>query len=128
VRGAALVLALEGLALIVLGAALIAESLVGAPSSVVFSLINAVLAIALGAVLILFGRSFLHLRRWARTPAALIQALALPVAWSLAQSQHWPIAAAVAVPALVVLYLLVTPAARLVFHRDGYAGSPAPRS
>ncbi len=50
----------------------------------------------LGAVgLSLLARAWLSGSRWPRTPTLVWQALLLPIGWSLAQTHHWLVAAAV---------------------------------
>lgn len=115
-RWAALILVLEGLALVAIAGLLLAKWLGGAPTAVASPLAEVLMPLVGAAVLLLLARPIRRARLWARTPTALLQVFALPVAWGLAQSGLWLVCAAVAVPALAVLYLLVTPAARLAFH------------
>lgn len=76
---------------------------------------------AAGAVLLFaLSRSLSRVRRWARTPVVVLQIVFLPVGYSLAfQAEQAYAGLPVLVAALVTLYLLMTPTARLAFEDRG---------
>ena len=78
-------------------------------------------AIALGGALALgvCARGLLRLRPAARTPAVVIELLALPVSYSLAfQADRVDYGAPILLSALAVIYLLFTPQVREVLDRS----------
>lgn len=117
VRLAALLVALEGLALLLLGAGFGVAGVVGDPDDRSFTLAEAALVVALGGALLWLGRALSRERGWARSPAVTVQLLALPAGVGLAQNDVWPIAVVVLGLAGSVLYLLATPEARLALDR-----------
>jgi hypothetical protein len=105
-RVAAGLVALEGTAGVVTGVAFVIAALVGHPT-------DRPVAIALGALLSLYGagvvlvaRGVWRRRRWARTPAYLVQFFGLVVAW-YQRSTLTPVAVALAVVALAAGAALV---------------------
>jgi hypothetical protein len=99
---------MEGAACAVAGVAFVVAALIGSPH-------DRPVAVALGALLTLYGvavvlvaRGVRRERRWARTPALLVQFFALVVAW-YQRATLTPVAivlALVAVPALLALFRL----------------------
>ncbi len=70
-------------------------------------------------MLVLCVRGLLHLRPAARTPVVVVEALALPVAYSLAfQANRVGYGGPILLTALAVLYLLFTPPVRTVLDRE----------
>jgi hypothetical protein len=68
-------------------------------------------------------RALLRLRPAARTPVVVIEALALPVAYSLAfQAGRVGYGGPILVGALAVLYLLFTPPVRVLLDRTDRGG------
>jgi hypothetical protein len=116
VRRAAVLLAVEGAVVGALGASYAVVALIGEPLSLAGALVGAVLLVAAGAVLVLLARAVDRVRRWARSPAVVVQLLGLLIGVQLAQLQLW----APAVPTLLlsgaVLYQLATPEARIAFR------------
>lgn len=100
-RRAALLLALEGLALVVVGAADAIATAVGTPTDRGLSYAVAAFAVGGGATLLLLARAVDQRRGWARSPAVVLQLLALPVGIGLVQGQVW----AAAVPVLLLAAL-----------------------
>ena len=118
-RVAALLTGLQSLALLSAAAILVAKTLDGHPDSVGRALLGAALALVGAAALALGARGLLLLRPAARTPIVVLQALALPVGYSLAfQAGLVGYGGPILVAALVVLYLLFTPPARAALDRE----------
>ena len=97
-RRAALLLALEGLALVVVGLIDAVATAVGTPADRALSYGAAAFAVGVGVVLLLLGRAIARGRGWARSPAVVLQLLALPVGIGLVQGHVW----AAAVPVLLL--------------------------
>jgi hypothetical protein len=120
VRLAALVAAVEGVALLGLGAFYAGKTALQRPDSYGRALLGAAMAVAGGALLLLLGRALLRVRRWARSPVVVLQVLALPVAYSLAFQAGLPgYGGPILVLAVAELYLLFTPEARAAFWERG---------
>jgi hypothetical protein len=80
-RAAAALLGLEGLAGVVAGLGFAIAALVGHPSDRGVAVALGALLVVYGVGILLVGRGVWHGRRWARTPAYLIQFFALVIAW-----------------------------------------------
>ncbi|HEY3736776.1 MAG TPA: hypothetical protein VGL26_04970 [Jatrophihabitans sp.] len=118
-RIAAMIVALEALALLAATGVLVVKTATQSTGSIASALLLAALAV-LGALVLGFGaRGLLALRQGARTPIVVIQVLALPVAYSLGfQAGRMEYGGPILVAALATLYLLFTPPARAVLdHR-----------
>ncbi len=118
VARAALLVAVEGLALVVLGVAYGAAGVLGDPFDRTATLLEAGLAALAGGLVLLVARGLADVRGWARAPAVVVQLLALPVGVGLVQGQVWLAAVPVLVLAGAVLYLLATAEARFAFRED----------
>ena len=121
VRFAAVVAAVEGCALVLLGMLLAVLTAVHSPDSYARAALSALFAIAGGALLLVLGRALAQARAWARSPVMVLQILALPVGYTLAFPSGQP---QYGVPVLVLaaaeLYLLFAPESRAVFdHAPG---------
>ena len=116
VARAALLVAVEGLALVVLGVGYGAAGLVGDPFDRTATLLEAGLAVLAGVLVLLVARGLADVRGWSRSPAVVVQLLALPVGVGLVQGQVWVAAVPVLLLAGSVLYLLLTAEARLAFR------------
>ena len=116
VARAALLVAVEGLALTGLGVAYGVAGVVGDPFDRTATLLEAAFAVATGVLVLLVARALAQVRGWARSPAVVLQLLALPVGVGLVQGQVWLAAVPVLLLAGSVLYLLATPEARLAFR------------
>ena len=116
VTRAALLVALEGAALSALGLAYGAAGLLGEPFDRTATLLEAALAVLVGGLLLLVARGLAQVRGWARSPAVVVQLLALPVGAGLVQGHVWIAAVPVLGLAGAVLYLLATAEARLAFR------------
>jgi peptidoglycan/LPS O-acetylase OafA/YrhL len=125
VRGAGLLVAVQGGAALVVAAALVVRGVAGADQRVVNGLGTALWFVLVGGVVLAAGRALVLGKRWGRGLAVFTQLLLLPVAWYLAVGSHRP---AFGIPlgalAAAVLVLLFSPAAvRWAAGRD--QGGPA---
>jgi hypothetical protein len=91
-------LAVEGIALVVVGLVFAIATAAGSPTNRGLSFTVAGFGIAAGAVLVLLGRAIDRLRGWARSPAVVLQLLAFPVGVGLLQGHVW----AAGVPVLLL--------------------------
>jgi hypothetical protein len=118
-RAACAVIGLESLALLGVAVFLLVDAITGNPKSV-----GAALLIGLGTLLggVLLGycaRGLWRLQPGARTPAVVLQLLALPVSYDMAfQAGRYGYGGPILVAALAVLYLLFTPPVRAVLDRE----------
>jgi hypothetical protein len=120
-RAAVLLIALQGVALLVAAGILVVKTLVGHPDSVGRALLGAAFAFGGAVVLGLGARGLGRLRPAARTPIVVLELLALPVAYSLAfQADRIEYGGPILLTALAVLYLLFTPPVRAVLDREPY--------
>lgn len=112
VTTAAVVAVLQGAALAVWGLYMIVEGLVGDPDSPVQAEVGGLTVLGLAALPLLAARGLLALRRWGRGPVLIVQILALPVAWTMAQNGGGMTGAGAAIgaSALVGVSALVHPA------------------
>ncbi|HUE34757.1 MAG TPA: hypothetical protein VMQ38_18175 [Mycobacterium sp.] len=112
VRVAGWIVAVQGVAALVVAAVLVVRKISGADQHVVNGLGTAVWFILAGGVVLAAGRALVTGRRWGRGVAVFIQLLLLPVAWYVAVGSHQP---AFGIPAgivaLTTLILLFTPGA-----------------
>jgi hypothetical protein len=105
---AALIVAVQGLAVLTLGFALLMNSVVGNPDSLVGAIFIGVLAAMGGAGLLLCAWGLRRRRRWSRSPALVWQLLMIPVGWYQVQGGlRWLGLSLVGVSALGALLLLV---------------------
>ena len=118
VAHAAALVALEGVALVVLGVVYGAAGVLGDPFDRAATLLEAGLAVLVGVLVLLVARGLADVRGWARSPAVVVQLLALPVGYGLVQGGVWLAAVPVLGLALGVLFLLSTAEARLDFRED----------
>lgn len=117
VARAAWLVATEGVALIVLGLALLVGGLfLGSPDSVTRALAEVLLAIVAGVAVLGLARGLGQVAGWSRAPVIVTQILAAPIGYSLAFPSGQPL---IGVPILIVvaavLYLLFTRESRLAF-------------
>ena len=115
---ACLVIGLQVLALLAAAAVVLEKAATEKSHDVAGALLLAAIALAGAAVLTLCGRALLRLRPAARSPVLVIEALALPVSYSLAfQAHRYDYGGPILVGALAVLYLMFTPPVRAVLDR-----------
>jgi len=106
---AAVLAALEGLALVVGGAFILVRGMTGDPDDRQQAITGGVTLIALALLPLLAARGLLGRRGWSRGPAVITQIMALPVAFSLLQADSMAIPGGIAlgVVAVTALVLLV---------------------
>ncbi|MEV0742906.1 hypothetical protein AB0I51_44925 [Streptomyces sp. NPDC050549] len=109
---AAVLVALEGLALAVGGVWMLVLGLTGDPDDRQQAVTGGVTLAVLALLPLLAARGLLGRRSWSRGPAVITQIMALPVAYNLLQADSVAIPAgiALAVVAVASLVLLVNPA------------------
>ncbi|MCV7444499.1 hypothetical protein H7K33_19885 [Mycobacterium paraense] len=130
VRGAGLLVALQGAAALVVAAVLVVRGIAGADQRVVNGLGTALWFVLVGGVVLAAGRALVIGKRWGRGLAVFTQLLLAPVAWYLAVGSHRPaFGIPLGVLAATVLVLLFSPAAvRWAAGRDqGGSASSASR-
>lgn len=115
-RRAAGLVAGEGAALVLLGLGYGTAAVVGEPFDRAGALLEAGVIALAGALVLLVARGLWRTAGWSRSPAVVLQLLALPVGVGLVQGQVWYAAVPVLLLAGSVLYLLATPQARLAFR------------
>lgn len=125
VRGAGLLVAAQGVAALVVAAALVVRGIAGADQRVVNGLGTALWFVLVGGVVLAAGRALVLGKRWGRGLGVFTQLLLAPVAWYLAVGSHHPaFGIPLGVLAATVLVLLFSPAAvRWAAGRD--QGGPA---
>jgi len=109
---AAVLVALEGLALAVAGVWMLVLGLTGEPDDRQQAVTGGVTLVVLALLPLLAARGLIGQRSWSRGPAVITQVMALPVAYNLLQADSVAIPAgiALAVVAIGALVLLVNPA------------------
>ena len=125
VRAAGVIVAMQGVAALVMAAVLVVRGVAGADQRVVNGLGTAVWFALAGGVVLAAGRALVIGKRWGRGVGVFTQLLLLPVAWYLAIGSHQPaFGVPVGVVALTVLVLLFSPAA-VRWAAGGNQGRPA---
>ncbi|KOV65918.1 membrane protein [Streptomyces sp. NRRL WC-3618] len=106
---AAVLAALEGLALVVGGAFILVRGMTGDPDDRQQAVTGGVTLIVLALLPLLAARGLLGRRGWSRGPAVITQIMALPVAFNLLQADSMAIPGGIAlgVVAVTALVLLV---------------------
>lgn len=109
---AAVLVAVEGLALAVAGVWMLVLGLTGEPDDRQQAVTGGVTLVVLALLPLLAARGLLLLRGWSRGPAVITQVMALPVAYNLLQADSVAIPAGIVLAVLAVgaLVLLVNPA------------------
>ena len=116
VTRAALLVGVEGAALVVLGTGYAVAGVVGDPFDRTATRLEGGVAALAGLLLRVVARGLLDVRGWARSPAVVLQLLALPVGLGLVQGGVLLAAVPVLGLAVGVLYQLATHEARLAFR------------
>jgi hypothetical protein len=110
VRGAGLIVAVQGATGMVVAAVLLLRGLSGADQRVVNGFGTALWFVLIGSAVLSAGCALLFGRRWGRGLAVFAQLLLLPVAWYLTVGSHRPlIGIPVGIIALTALALLLSP-------------------
>ncbi|WP_433477592.1 hypothetical protein ACQPZP_11345 [Spirillospora sp. CA-142024] len=109
VQAAAALEAAEGLAAVGFGAYTGVETATGAAVDPASAIGVTVLALAGGLGMLACARGLLRAGQWSRAPAVLTQLFALPVAWSLWQSERPGIAIPMGVVAILALIAVLSP-------------------
>jgi hypothetical protein len=109
IRQAAAVVALEGIALVIVAVVLVVRALAGAHEKSISGYGTAAWFVVMGAALLTAGWALWTGRRWGR---GIAQLLLLPVAWYVAVgSQQWTYGLPIAIVAVLALVLLFSPSA-----------------
>jgi len=116
VERASWLVAAQGALLVVLGLGYGVAGVVGDPFHRAATLLEAGFAVLAGVLVLLVARGLHRVAGWSRSPAVVLQLLAVPVGVGLAQGQVWYAAVPVLLLAGTVLYSLATPEARLAFR------------
>jgi hypothetical protein len=116
-RRLALLLSLEGVALLVVGIGYGIAGLTATHDQLPIEL-AALAAVVGGAVLLLLARGAATLRGWSRSPAIVLNIFPFPLALTQLQAGVWWVALPMAGLAGTVLYLFATPELRAAF-REG---------
>lgn len=114
---AAAVVAVEGAAAVVAGLGFVVAALAGHPNDRPTAIALGVILAVLGAGLVLVARGLHRERRWARSPAFLVQVFALVVAWNQRETLT-PVAVVLAVAAVAGI------AALAAVLRESSGGEP----
>lgn len=109
---AAVLAALEGLALLVGGAFVLVRGLTGDPDDRQQAVTGGVTLIVLALLPLLAARGLLGRRSWSRGPAVITQILALPVAYNLLQADS------MAIPGGIVLGVVAVTALVLLVNQE----------
>ncbi|MGB6208212.1 hypothetical protein [Mycobacterium sp.] len=126
VRGAGVIVAVQGAIGVVLAVVLLIRGLGGADQRVVNGFGTAAWFAVVGAAVLAAGGAMLVGKRWGRGLAVFAQLLLLPVAWYLAVGSHRVlVGVAVGVIALTVLALLFSPGAVRWVSPAGHKRGPA---
>ncbi|MBS4729078.1 hypothetical protein MSM1_12270 [Mycobacterium sp. SM1] len=126
VRGAGVIVAVQGTAALGVAVALVVRGFDGADQRVVNGFGTAVWFALAGTGVLTAGCGLLVGKRWGRGPAVFTQLLLLPVTWHLAVGSYrlgFAIPMGIIIMALTVLASLFSPPATRWVARDGQRGS-----
>ncbi len=116
VRLAAVLVALEGLALALLGAGYGVSGVVGEPQDRLATVLAGVLALLVGVALLPVARGLVHARGWALSPTIVVQVFVVVVAVGLLQGGVLVVAVPLLLAGGLVLWSLATRQAREIFR------------
>jgi len=129
VRGAGLIVAVQGVTALVVAVVLLFRALGGADQRVVNGFGTAAWFALVGAAVLAAGCALLVGKRWGRGLAVFAELLLLPVAWYVAVGSHRPLVGIpVGIVALTVLALLLSPPAVRWVTGGGQRGPASPNS
>jgi hypothetical protein len=112
------VLGVQALALVAAAVIVLIKAATQKSTNLGGAVLLALIALGGAVVLVVCARALLQLRPAARSPAVVVEALALPVSYSLAiQAGRVAYGAPIMLSALAVIYLLFTPPVRAVLDR-----------
>ena len=117
VRRLALLVALEGVALLVVGVVYVLVSSSEDDKGPVYAAAGA--AVLTGAVLLLLARGVWRSRGWTRSPVITLNVFPLPIAFSAFQAGAWPVGLVLAALGGTALYLSFTPDVREALSDQG---------
>ncbi|GAA3980620.1 hypothetical protein GCM10023085_73640 [Actinomadura viridis] len=109
VNAAAALEAVEGVAAIGFGLFVGGETILGEAVDPATAIGVTVLALAGGAGMLACARGLLRAEPWSRAPTALTQMFALPIAWSLYQSEQYAAAFPLGLAAVLTLVTVLSP-------------------
>ena len=115
VTRAALLVAVEGVALAVLGLGYGVAAVAGEPFDRTAALLEGGFTLLAGLLVLRVARGLARTAGWSRAPTVVLQLLAVPVGVGLVQGRVWYAAVPVLGLATAVLYQLATPQARAAF-------------
>ncbi|ACY99225.1 hypothetical protein Tcur_3692 [Thermomonospora curvata DSM 43183] len=125
----------EGVAALGFGAFVAWETLVGEPMDVVTAWAVTGMALLGGCCMLAVARGLLAAERWSRSPLVLTQLFALPVSWSLLQSEQYRYGVPLMAAAVLALVLVLSgPSTRFLLAEEeepedsAEAGQGRPRS
>jgi hypothetical protein len=107
VRRGALLIAVEGVALLVVGIVFTVATATGSPDNRGLSFGVAGFALAGGIALLLLARAIDRRQGWARSPVVVLQLLAVPVGIGFLQGGHWGIGVPILLLAVAALWHVV---------------------
>ena len=116
VRAAAALVAVEGLALALLGAGYAVSGVVGAPEDRLATVVAGGFALLVGVALTGVARGLARARSWALAPTVVVQVFTFVVGVGLLQAGVLAVALPLLLVPATVLYLVATPASRDVFR------------
>jgi hypothetical protein len=125
VRGAGLIVAVQGAAGVAAAGLLVFRGLGGADQRLVNGFGTALWFVLSGGAILAAGIALLFGRRWGRGLAVFAELLLLPIAWYLTAGSHWPlIGIPLGIMVLTALALLLSPAAArwIAGGRSAWAG------
>jgi hypothetical protein len=112
-RAAAVVVAVEALTLVGFG---VAETFAIDSDRIALGITNIVFFLLYGGLLLWCARALLAGRSWSRSPIVLTQLIQLGVAWSFAGGSTRWVSVALALPALAVLAVMLSPSTTGVLY------------
>ena len=118
VRRIAQLLLAEGVALVVLGVVYAVVSATGTVENRLGAELAAAFVVLLGGMVVLLARATGAGRTWPRSPAVVVNIIALPVGLGLLQGHLYLAGVVVLLPALAALYLYATPEARAALRES----------
>ncbi|HEY9523417.1 MAG TPA: hypothetical protein VIR33_09260 [Thermopolyspora sp.] len=115
---AAVVLALEGLTAFALGCYVAVETVIGKPTDLTTSVAVAAIGILAGVGIGRVALGALRAERWCRSPGVLTQIFAIPVAFTLIQSDRFGFAVPLLLAAAIGLIALLSPPTTRILYGE----------